>query len=81
MTKPKGQEMMDNDEELKEVVEELLKGLTEKNRTKNAKQKAKRTSPKEEKPKMRSSEVPLQVSWEQECAQGRAYFLSKDYLR
>ena len=53
----------------------------EKKSSKKAKQKARRTSPKEEKPKMRSSEVPKQVLWEQDCAQGRAYFVSKDYRR
>ena len=36
---------------------------------------------KEEKPKMRSSGSPQQATWEEECAQGRAYFLSKDYSR
>ena len=81
LAEEKGQQMMDNEEELKEVVEGAVKRLTEMKTMKKARQKARRTSPKEEEPKMRSSEVSKQVPWEQECAQGKAYFLSKDYPR
>ena len=73
--------MMDNDKEFKEVLEGSVKRLTEMKTMKKARQKARRTSPKEEEPKMRSSEVSKQVPWEQDSAQGKACFLSKDYPR
>ena len=81
LAEEKGQQMMDNDKEFKEVLEGSVKRLTEMKTMKKARQKARRTSPKEEEPKMRSSEVSKQVPWEQDSAQGKACFLSKDYPR
>ena len=63
---------------MKTADEGTLKKLTEKRTPKKTRQKAKKKLAKEE---MKSGEVSRQASWEQDCAQGRAYFLSKDYPR
>ena len=49
--------------------------------TKKTRQKAKKKCSTEEEPKMKREEAPRQATWEEEFAQGRAYFLSKDYSR
>ena len=77
----KFEEMMKNDEELKGVFDGAMKSLTEKKTTKKTRQKAKKKCSKEEEPKLRREEASRQASWEEEFAQGRAYFLSKDYSR
>ena len=81
LAEAKADEMMRNDEEMKSAYEGAMKKLTEKKTTKKARQKAKKKLAKEEEPETKSVEVSRQASWEQECAQGKAYFLSKDYLR
>ena len=71
-------------EEIEELrAEEMMKKrVTEKKTTKKARQKAKKKLAKEEEPEMKSSaEFSREASWEQDCAQGRAFFLSKDYPR
>ena len=70
-------------EEIEELrAEEMMKKrVTEKKTTKKARQKAKKKLAKEEEPEMKSGEVSREASWEQDCAQGRTYFLSKDYPR
>ena len=77
----KFKEMMKNDEELKGWFDGAMKSLTEKKATKKTRQKAKKKCSKEEEPKLRREEASRQASWEEEFAQGRAYFLSKDYSR
>ena len=72
---------MENDEDMKTADEGTLKKLTEKRTPKKTRQKAKKKLAKEEEPEMKSDKVSRQASWEQDCAQGRAYFLSKDYPR
>ena len=65
-----------------ELAEEMMKkGVMEKKTTKKSRQKAKKKLAKEEEPEMKSGEVSREASYEQDCAQGRAYFLSKDYPR
>ena len=81
LAEAKAAEMMENDEELKKTYEGAMKKLTGKKTTKKTRQKAKMKLAKEEEPEMKSGEVSSQASWEQDCAQGRAYFLSKDYPR
>ena len=77
----KFEERMKNDEELKGVFDGAMKSLTEKKTTKKTRQKAKKKCSKEKEPKLRREEASRQASWEEEFAQGRAYFLSKDYSR
>ena len=70
-------------EEIEELrAEEMMKKrVTEKKTTKKARQKANKKLAKEEEPETKSGKVSSQTSWEQDCAQGRAYFWSKDYPR
>ena len=72
-----------NDDELKAVFNGVRRRLTEeKKTTKKTRQKARKKCPKEEEPKnMRREEASKQATWEEECTQGRAYFLRKDYPR
>ena len=72
LAKEKADEMMKNDDELKRWVDGTTK--------KKTRQKAKKKCSTEEEPKMKR-EAPRQATWEEEFAQGRAYFLSKDYSR
>ena len=82
LAEARAEEMMKNDEELKKTYEGAMKKLTEKKTTKKARQKAKKKLAKEEEPEMKSSaEFSREASWEQDCAQGRAFFLSKDFPR
>ena len=82
LAEARAEEMMKNDEELKKTYEGAMKKLTEKKTTKKTRQKAKKRLAKEEEPaEMKSGEVSSQASWEQDCTQGRAFFLSKDYPR
>ena len=65
-----------------ELAEEMMKkGVMEKKTTKKSRQKAKKKLAKEEEPEMKSGKVSREASWEQDCAQGRSFFLSKDYPR
>ena len=73
LAKEKADEIIKNDDELKRVVYGTTK--------KKTRQKAKKKCSTEEEPKMKREEAPMQATWEEEFAQGRAYFLSKDYSR
>ena len=66
-----------NDDELKRVVDGTMKKKT----MKKTIQKAKKKCSKEEEPKMRRDDAPRQATWEEDFAQGRAYFSRKDYSR
>ena len=81
LAEARAEEMMKNDEELKKTYEGAMKKLTGKKTTKKTRQKAKMKLAKEEEPETKSGEVSSQASWEQDCTQGRAFFLSKDYPR
>ena len=81
LAEAKAEEMMENDDELKKTYEGAMKKLMERKTTKKTRQKAKKKSAKEEEPETKGSEVSREASWEQDCAQGRTYFLSKDYPR
>ena len=74
-------EALDYDE-LKGCIDEEMKSLTEKKTAKKARQKSKKKcAKKEEESKMRRDDAPRQATWEEEFAQGRAYFSRKDYSR
>ena len=58
----------------------VVDGAMKKKSTKKTMQKSKKS--KEEEPKMIRDEAPRQeATWEEESAQGKAYFLTKDFLR
>ena len=71
-----------DDDELKGWFDEGMKSLTEKKTTKKERPKSKKKCAKEEEEsKMRRDDTPRQATWEEEFAQGRAYFSRKDYSR
>ena len=60
-----------------EMMKRGVDGAMKKKTTKKTMQKSK-----EEEPKMMRDEAPRQeATWEEESAQGKAYFLTKDFLR
>ena len=63
-----------------EMMKRVVDGAMKKKTTKKTMQKSKKS--KEEEPKMIRDEAPRQeATWEEESAQGKAYFLTKDFLR
>ena len=65
-----------------EMMKRVVDGAMKKKTMKKTMQKAKKKCSKEEEPKMIRDEAPRQeATWEEESAQGKAYFLTKDFLR